>query len=475
MHKLITYVCCLSLLLIFAACSAEEGLDDGGRTDGMASVRLSLSAPRFGVTGPATRAVTADAEAYGEGEQMRNAFVVVVQDDKVIDIIDDLTSYNGKTTEDNDFYKSKVDIAPGATTFYAFANLQPADIGLDATATMPYAPTGGAAAYFAQKTIGISGNKDRAADFANGIPMYGKKEMEILATTSRVDIDAWSMVAKVRLQLTNVTEAGITVNSVSLTDITDDAAGTAPANLYLVPTATGDENTAGDAVFTPRLTADATHSTRTVSLATPVSVAAGATETVEFYVNESEAVKPKYFVLSINTNTGTQRYAMLTWDKIARNDLRVIPVRLDDYVLSFRVEAFTPIGLLPSVTTEDGGLSVDFKTYGEFHIIPTLTRISTGEKMTLGTDWSIKQFTTDDSTIYDTAPTVDAKTGYIEGEMGITTGTSLHEFQYTVGSETTVRTARIQISMDGSDYAARRRAAQNAQNAPCLWQICPAE
>ena len=81
----------------------------------------------------------------------------------------------------------------------------------------------------------------------------------------------------------------------------------------------------------------------------------GAALNTTFYVNESVARTPKYFVLSINTNKGTvtKRIAMTKWNRIARNDYLIIPVKLVDYRIEIEPQVFTGIGVKPELNYSD--------------------------------------------------------------------------------------------------------------------------
>ena len=124
--------------------------------------------------------------------------------------------------------------------------------------------------------------------------------------------------------------------------------------------------------------------TKTVNL----SVGANAQEVTTFYLNESQVAKdtyPGYFVitLSVSKDEGTsveQRYALLSWKEIARNDYRTIPIKLDDYSLEIIPYDFPAIGVYPaSVREEDGKFTCTFHAGGDFYIVPRVKQLSTGE------------------------------------------------------------------------------------------------
>ena len=240
------------------------------------------------------------------------------------------------------------------------------------------------------------------------------------------------MVAKVRLKITNDTPSDITLKSVSLTDITNNEAN----NLYLLP---GVDN--GTAVE-PHLNPSATKDLYTVNLDPEVVVKAKTTtpKIISFYVNESIARMPDYFVVSVKTDHATMNHrgALSNWNTISRNDYLEIPIKLNDYRVRFKVEQFTAIGVLPTVEQNDEMLTVRFKSYGEFHLIPYVVRISDGVTLTPGTDtadgwlfggWQTLKMQPDGEGvgIYDRMPRPVPSRHAIEGVMGNRNGYAVHK------------------------------------------------
>ena len=191
----------------------------------------------------------------------------------------------------------------------------------------------------------------------------------------------------------------MTITTASLTDITDNNDDNTDANLMLLPkyTTAASANTM-EAVhkdIQPNLVQNVTKGnyTHTVNK----TIAAGATEEVTFYVNESVASTTGsqsaswingsglfYLSLGIKTDAGTDvvySHALINqtgstendndaWHYIARNDYRVIPVILTDWL--FRVEplAFVPIAGYPAVTLSSDAQKATFKTGGIIALQP---------------------------------------------------------------------------------------------------------
>ena len=285
---------------------------------------------------------------------------------------------------------------------------------------------------FDNKLYTVNGNVLTAADFPGGIPMSNKQTIEIKKNTSDVDLEVIRMVAKVKLKITNDTPNDITLKKVALTDITKNEAN----NLYLLP---GKDN--GTAVE-PHINASAAKEMFTINLNPEVVVKANTTTPtiISFYVNESIARMPNYFVVSVKTDHATMNHrgALSNWNTISRNDYLEIPIKLNDYRVRFKVEQFTPIGVLPTVEQNDEMLTVRFKSYGEFHLIPYVVRISDGVELKPGADteggWVFAGWQTltlqpdgDGVCIYDRMPTPVPSRHTIEGVIGNRNGYAIHK------------------------------------------------
>lgn len=466
-HIAQSLLCAALLVLAGTACSTEEvDPTNGGndsRADGKVAVTMHLGVQE---AGSATRAKQLSRADFGdanaeEGEMMKRWFVVVADaSGKIVKIAE-----SGTLTEEKEDDEFLLVAEAGTYTFYSFANLSLADVGLTAASTT--LPAG-----FEARTLSVNGNQASIDAFADGIPMSNKETKVITKETKEVNLEVVRMVAKARLSLTNSTGSALNVKKVTLSDITQNGVAD---NLMLLPAETG-------GTLVPHLNTAAVNA-RTgrdlYSVSVGKTIAVGATEDVSFYLNESEAYSPHHFLISVETDGGTVRYAMLDWDQIARNDLRVVPITLTDYKMDFDIEAFTPIGVLPVVDVSDGALSVEFRTYGEFHIIPKVTKLSDGSTVS---NWTFTSWTLTDgaASIFDTTPAWTAATRRIEGEMGIDEGYALYELTYQIPGESLVRSTRIELRMSPDLYASAARSglaapagaatSAAATDAPRAWQ-----
>lgn len=414
-------------ILALAACTPEPNPD---ATGGYANIQIRLSAGSADSRSVSAASVDWTDQNTVPGELMRNCFVLVVQNGKIISLL----RSRDYPTEQSYVGTLTARIPTGTTTFYSFANIRPSDIGIDTAAAYPQQLPPD----FDSRLFSVSGNKRRASDFTTGIPMSNCQTIDVVPTTQRIDLEVVRMVAKVRLLLTNESAEDIRVRSVSLSDITADA----DRNLYLLP------KKSADGSIEPNISLDAGRATYTVELGDTAVVKAGgkSERVVEFYVNESRAVSPKYFVINLNTDQQTisRRVALLQWSTISRGDLLVIPIRMNDYRVRFDVEQFTAIGVLPDVESSDSLLRVRFRGYGEFHIRPHVIRVSDGKELTPGTDatdgwlfggWSTLEMSPDGGAgtcIYDRMPTPVGASQTIEGVIGNRPGYAIHQMLFSV-------------------------------------------
>lgn len=399
----------------------------------------SLAAASTGRAGAARASSWDDPNAVA-GEMMRHCFVVAVQDGKIAGVVvsDDYAeekSYAERLT---------LRINPGKTTIYSFANIRPKQIGID-----PATAVGTAAPDFEHMTYGVAGNVDAASDFKDGIPMSGKLQTTITERTSHINLEVIRMVAKMRLTLTNESAADFRLRSVTLSDITSDATD----NLMLMPDIIDDERTA------PNLSAAATAANRTIKIGGDdgTTLLAGGKNCIEtvFYLNESVARTTSCFILNVETDqqTVSHRVAMTDWNTIARNDYLRIPIRLNDYRISFDAEQFTAIGVLPTVRYDKDMLTATFASYGEFHLRPTVTRLSDGKVLTAGNEWSLTDWKTlslkpegaAGTCIYDRMPYLQPSSQTIEGFMGNRAGTALHQVFFQVAGLSYAIPYKVQI------------------------------
>lgn len=424
--NIFTYMLALFSTLAIVGCSFEEDhADCQGNGEGekmQVELRLTASANSltrsYSTSDGVTRASWVDTNAAREGEMMHNCFVVIVQNGKIQSIVQrDFTEEVEQTS-----LKAKAEL--GNATFYSFANITPAELGITMTTTP---------AEIESKYYKVEGNTAQLS--AKGIPMSNKQTVNITSKKQQVDLEVIRMMAKVELNFTNDTGYDLSIKSVKLTDITDNAAN----NVSLLPM----KDASGNVV--PNINASATYKDYTVSIGgtSGTQVKNGGTLQTTFYVNESVARNPKYFVLSINTDKGTvtNRIAMTEWSKIARNDYLVIPVKLVDYRIELEPQVFTAIGVIPELSYSVDRITATFKSYGEFHLKLHVIKRSDNTELN---NWTIKGIRTleadpaggEGTSIYDEAPYFDNRTKTFEGYISPRKGYAIHEINVEINGVT---------------------------------------
>ncbi len=424
--NIFTYMLALFSTLAIVGCSFEEDhADCQGKGEGekmQVELRLTASANSLtrscSTSDGVTRASWVDTNAAREGEMMHNCFVVIVQNDRIQSIVQrDFTEEVEQTS-----LKAKAEL--GNATFYSFANITPAELGITMTTTP---------AEIESKYYKVEGNTTQLS--AKGIPMSNKQTVNISSKKQQVDLEVIRMMAKVELNFTNDTGYDLSIKSVKLTDITDNAAN----NVSLLPM----KDASGNVV--PNINDAATYKDYTVSIGgtSGTQVKNGGTLQTTFYVNESVARNPKYFVLSINTDKGTvtNRIAMTEWSKIARNDYLVIPVKLVDYRIELEPQVFTGIGVIPELNYVGDRITATFKSYGEFHLKLHVIKRSDDTELN---NWTFKGITTleadpaggEGTSIYDEAPYFDKRTKTFEGYISPRKGYAIHEINVEINGVT---------------------------------------
>ena len=459
MAKKIYYYICIWAVCLLAACSAgDEATSSPGQADAenRVGVTLRLSALSSQTSQSSrisqTRAAwETDTDAL-PGEMMKSWFVVVVQNGKIEKIItSDLKSLGVTEVEKDQVF---VKLNTGETTFYSFANIKPEDIGLDASTSVGQSLP----ADFDEKTYQMDGNCQlfhqlMTPDFQNGYPMSNKQVVNITTTNQQViNLEVIRMVAKVQLSITNATDHPINLKTITLSDVTQNG----NQNIKLLPNVDSANELKG-----VNLADGAAKGTITLTAAenNGITIEARAKQTACFYMNESLVDKgedggKRYFILSLTTvdaatgATSNHRYAMLSWNEIRRNDYLKIPIKLEDYQIKWKVEAFSPIGVLPKVKDDGENLSLDFSYYGEFHIKPEVIKLSRTGSQTLsvsewqmGTDatgsdgWTRKEQNpegADGVNIFDSSPSWIPVTYRLEGEIGNRTGSAIYTMKILV-------------------------------------------
>lgn len=424
--NIFTYMLALFSTLAIVGCSFEEDhADCQGKGEGekmQVELRLTASANSltrsYSTSDGVTRASWVDTNAAREGEMMHNCFVVIVQNGKIQSIVQrDFTEEVEQTS-----LKAKAEL--GNATFYSFANITPEELGITTTTTP---------AEIENKYYKVEGNTTTLS--AKGIPMSNKQTINITSKKQQVDLEVIRMMAKVELNFTNDTGYDLSIKSVKLTDITDNVAN----NVSLLPL----KDASGNVV--PNINDAATYKDYTVSIGgtSGTQVKNGGTLQTTFYVNESVARNPKYFVLSINTDKGTvtNRIAMTEWSKIARNDYLVIPVKLVDYRIELEPQVFTAIGVIPELNYDGDRITATFKSYGEFHLKLHVIKRSDNTELNNWTFKSIRTLEADPAggegtSIYDEEPYFEKRTKTFEGYISPRKGYAIHEINVEINGVT---------------------------------------
>lgn len=407
------YYILVTALFTLTACQsdmADESKVPAG--NGIVEVKINVSTA---VSNATTRAVGDWEDEIADDDEMMNIWTVVIVDDQN-QVIEMNTCKPASSCEIDNFITN---LPVGKYTFYSFANIAASNLDAllgFAQGTIP--ALGNDDEVVSKRVTGVSLTKETAdaataksvgngfatnADNgfgSQGIPMSNRQTIEITSNES-IELIVVRMMAKIELQVYNDKGTDVTIESVTLTDITKNADG----YLKLFPKYTNDANAnTMDAVhgdIQPNLTADATtgdavlYNKTEVINATENSYANnGKPVKIAFYVNESatpinQPVNFGYFFLEIKlTGEEKARYVMIDnngettdddnkWNYIARNDYRIIPIVLDDYKLDIIPYDFPAIGVYPaSVKEEDGYYTINFHDYGHFHLQPVVTRYS---------------------------------------------------------------------------------------------------
>lgn len=459
MAKKIYYYICIWAVCLLAACSAgDDATSFPGQADAenQVGVTLQLSALSSQTSQSSRSSLTraaweTDTEAM-PGEMMKSWFVVVIQNGKIEKIItSDLKSLGVTEVEKDQVF---VELNKGETTFYSFANIKPEDIGLDAITSVGKSLPAG----FDEQTYQMNGNskifhQSMTPDLKDGYPMSNKQTVDVVDNQQVINLEVIRMVAKVQLSITNATDHDIVLKSITLSDVTLNG----NRNIKLLPNVDSANKLKGvnlaDGVAKGTITLKADENNK------GITIGEGATQTACFYMNESLVDKGedggnRYFILSLTTvdaatgATSNHRYAMLSWNEIRRNDYLKIPIKLEDYQIRWKVEAFSPIGVLPKVKDDGENLSLDFGYYGEFHIKPEVIKLSRTGSQTLpvsqwqmGTDatgsdgWKLQEQNPqgeDGVNIFDCSPAWVPSAYRLEGEMGNRTGSAIYTMKIKV-------------------------------------------
>lgn len=461
------YMACLVMLLtVFAACSPDsDASDPGSITNKTYTLHFNLS-PVSG-SSASSRAETYTAgspNSWDDGskeENMKSWTVVFVKSDgTVAKVVKQPSVAEGKDKEDD---VTVTGLEAGTYSVYSFANISDTELG---TIT-----EGSPSPDFDSQSFAVNGNDMDIK--AKGIPMSNKQEVTIGSDgkPNITDLYVVRMLSKITLKFRNMTGQDITVNNVSISDITSNpAAGT--GNIMLLPkTSVSSANVAQ----TPNLVKNAKSDDFTHAITSGLTIAKNTTDydtdnsrSVSFYVNESQAGNAyPYFVVTLETNVGSQRYFMYTdWNQIARNDHHVLKLALSDYKLRLKVEDFGSIGSAPSLKDDGKQLNLIFHDLEEFHIVPSVTKYSDESSSVSFTnlEWTrlSESETGAESKAFSRIPSIVSSKDRIEaetkGELGNKIGPIIYQLSVKVndGVDSPTLVYRVAISQDLTWYSARR-------------------
>lgn len=463
-HIMKYMACLVMLLLTFAACSPDSDASDPG------SITNKTYTLHFNLSPVSGSSASSRAETYTAGspntwedgskeENMKSWTVVFVKSDRTVaKVVKQPSVAEGKDKDD----VTVSGLEAGTYSVYSFANISDAELG---TIT-----EGSRSPDFDSKSFAVNGND---WNIANGIPMSNKQEVTIGSDGQPdvKDLYVVRMLSKITLKFRNMTGKDIIVKNVSISDITSNPA-TGTENVKLLPaTPVSSENVAQ----TPNLVENAKSDEFTHAITSGLTVTKTATDydtdnsrSVSFYVNESQAGKAyPYFVVTLETNVGSQRYFMYTdWNQIARNDHHVLKLALSDYKLRLKVEDFGSIGSTPALKDDGKQLNLIFHDLEEFHIVPSVTKYSDNSSVPFTIlEWKkLSESETDaEKKAFSTKPYIVSSKDRIEaetlGELGKKIGPIIYQLSVKVDDGTTTAPTlvyRVAISQDLTWYSARR-------------------
>ena len=458
------YMACLVMLLLtFAACSPDSDASDPG------SITNKTYTLHFNLSPVSGSSASSRAETYTVGkpnswddgskeENMKSWTVVFVKSDgTVAKVVKKPSVEEGKDKKD---VVTVTGLEAGTTyTVYSFANISDADLGTI---------TEGSSPDFDSKSFAVNGND---MDIKNGIPMSNKQEVTIGSDgqPNVKQLYVVRMLSKITLKFRNMTGEDIIVNNVSISDITSNPA-TGTENVKLLP---AKPVSSANVPQTPNLVENAkrddfTHAIGLTITKNTTDYDTDNSRSVSFYVNESQAGNAyPYFVVTLETNVGSQRYFMYTdWNQIARNDHHVLKLALSDYKLRLKVEDFGSIGSAPSLKDDGKQLNLTFHDLEEFHIIPSVTKYSDDSPVSFtNLEWKklSESVVGDESKAFSTIPKIVTGENIIEaatlGELGKKIGPIIYQLSVKVDDGTTTAPTlvyRVAISQDLTWYSARR-------------------
>lgn len=492
MIKTIQSALILMVLAFMTACSTDSADpiqgDSGGVNRGdKVTVHMTLST----ASSSGTRASLSWNNGEVDAENMKSWVVAFVKEGKVVSFAENTNVSEGNRIQDEVTIK---DLPKEEATYqvYSFANLTSTELD-------ELGISKGANVNFDNMTWKMNGNGFNVnASNCTGIPMSNKQEVTIDAAGNLSITKLWvvRMLAKVTLKFRNPSSTPLEIKDITLNDVTSNSSTgvNKDGNIMLLPKhsdtsgtsgATGSSNLTGadkdEVTCVPNLVEQAATENYTYKLKPSKTIPAGTNDykpenEVSFYVNESEASNTsKYFIINLNTSAGVKRYALFkNWTTIARNDHHILPISLDDYKLKFDVQAFSAIGLYPSIT--DNGTTLSYTCYypeEEFHIQPKVVKAD-GSEVSDNIDntqvkWELIQedgmsdktaAETNALLVFKTLPSWNTTTGYFEGTFNDDTAdkrSALYKVSVPVPGETDkYLTYKILFTKDLSSFAARK-------------------
>lgn len=463
-HIMKYMACLVMLLLTFAACSPDSDASDPG------SITNKTYTLHFNLSPVSGSSASSRAETYTAGspntwedgskeENMKSWTVVFVKssDGTVAKVVKQPSVAEGKDKKDD---VTVTGLEAGTYSVYSFANISDTELG-------PI--TEGSSPDFDSKSFAVNGNDMDIK--AKGIPMSNKQEVTIGSDGQPdvKDLYVVRMLSKITLKFRNMTGEDITVKNVSISDITSNPA-TGTENVKLLP---AKPVSSANVPQAPNLVENAkrddfTHAIGLTVTKDETDYDTDNSRSVSFYVNESQAGNAyPYFVVTLETNVGSQRYFMYTdWNQIARNDHHVLKLALSDYKLRLKVEDFGSIGSTPALKDDGKQLNLIFHDLEEFHIIPSVTKYSDGSSVSFtDLEWTrlSESETGAESKAFSTKPYIVTDKKIIEaatlGELGKKIGPIIYQLSVKVDDGTTTAPTlvyRVAISQDLTWYSARR-------------------
>lgn len=467
--KTIMALLVLTMLATFTACSPDDSSmsdNPGGGSKNGFTIHLKLSTAASGSAAqaaPHSRALTPEWEPGSDAENMKSWFIVLTQNDKVVQTVEK-TQVDAQHAAEDEVTLENVN--PGTYQVYSFANIDKTQLG-----TL----TSGSAVDFKNMKYKMNGN---GFDATSGIPMSNEQTLTVKqdGTTDKTELWVVRMLAKVTLQFRNPSSTDLIINDITISDITKNSKDNADAdNIMLLPKHSDADN--DQVTCSPNLVGQAATDNYTYKLSPAVTIPAGTMDKeISFYVNESAAGNTsKYFIINLKTSAGVKRYALFQdWKTIARNDHHILPIKLDDYKLKFDVKSFTAIGLYPSIT--DNGTTLSYTCYypeEEFHIQPKVVHADDtdvpGTIDYANVKWElIQEEGMADATaakdnakkVFKVLPSWDTTTGYFEGTFNDDKAdkqSALYQVTVPVPGETSKSLIyKILFTKDLSSYAARK-------------------